>query len=208
MIAAGQAFINPDPDGAGPLFSDNQVNPVGWVKGTQDISASSITINGSSRAATPTGKQLHVIGAATGTNNIATVGSWGNQIITLGANGTEGPALLLQTNGSGSTNVLNNSLSGTQTINFTGQQAVLRVEGSFASLGTNSNVANTAHAKQVISFSPASGGSIEVIGVGRPLQDINGNGFIDDGEIPRANIQSSGDQTITGATSIHQTAGR
>ncbi len=259
MIAAGQAFINPDPDGAGPLFSDNQVNPVGWVKGTQDISASSITINGSSRAATATGngaaglfsaygqtvnvvgavqllggnatnvatpnasasrtrlwsmggiqsitaKQLHVIGAATGTNNIATVGSWGNQIITLGANGTEGPALLLQTNGSGSTNVLNNSLSGTQTINFTGQQAVLRVEGSFASLGTNSNVANTAHAKQVISFSPASGGSIEVIGVGRPLQDINGNGFIDDGEIPRANIQSSGDQTITGATSITLTA--
>jgi filamentous hemagglutinin family protein len=143
--------------------------------------------------------QLHIIGAATGTNNIATIGSWGNQTINLSAAGTEGPALWLQTNGSGATNLLNNSLSGNQTITFTGNNAILKVEGPFSSLGTNFNPLNTARPNQSIVFN--SGGSIEVIGVGRPLNALDG--FQD----PRANIVSSGDQEIIGATSITITGG-
>ncbi|MEK7754535.1 MAG: hypothetical protein AAB654_21600, partial [Acidobacteriota bacterium] len=127
---------------------------------------------------------LVVIGAATGASgaNIATVGAWGNQFITLSH--ANGPALTQTTNAAAATNVLNNGAYGGQTIMFTGANAELRLTGPASGLGTN----NAAPGNQSIHF--MYGGSIVLTGVGTgsPAQGTN--------------IQSFGNQSITGVTSI------
>jgi filamentous hemagglutinin family protein len=127
---------------------------------------------------------LSVIGATSGASgaNIATVGSWGEQFITL--RHANGPALTQTTNAAAATNVLNNGAYGGQTLTFTGVNAELRLTGPASGLGTN----NAAPGNQSIQF--MYGGSIVLTGVGTgsPTQGTN--------------IQSFGNQSITGVTSI------
>ncbi|MCX7179572.1 MAG: hypothetical protein NTX56_12670, partial [Proteobacteria bacterium] len=129
------------------------------------------------------------------TNNIATIGHWGDlQQITLAT------SLTLQ-GGTGSfnsspANILQNSTSGAQTITMTGSGASISLTGPMVAMGTN----NTTSGPQTITFQ--NGGSIV-------LQGANTAAYYDatvDGNYGPS-IGSAGTQTISGVSSISVTGG-